>query len=63
MPVGAQWRHQLGDAVDQLPWREHQFTGVLVGLQRLAVSFAAAYAVFDGLRLRQGSDAIKRLRE
>jgi len=42
MPVGAWWRHQLGDPVDQLQWGEHQFTRVFVGLQWLAVAFAAA---------------------
>ena len=42
MPVRAWWRHQLGNAVDQLQWREHQFTRVFVGLQWLCVAFAAA---------------------
>jgi len=32
----------LGDPVDQLQWGEHQFTRVFVGLQWLAVAFAAA---------------------
>ena len=37
------WRwHQLGNTVDQLQWGEHQFTRILVGLQWLAVAFAAA---------------------
>jgi len=40
--MGARWRHQLGDAVDQLQGREHQFTRILVGLQRLCVAFATA---------------------
>ncbi len=37
MPVGAGRGHQLGNAVDQLQWGEHQFTRVFVGLQRLVV--------------------------
>ena len=37
MPVCARRWHQLSDTVDQLQRREHQFTAVLIGLQRLVV--------------------------
>ena len=45
MPMRARWWHQLGDAIDQLQWGEHQFTRVFVGLQRLGVAFATAAVV------------------
>ena len=42
MPMRARWRHQLGDALDQLQWGEHKFTAVFVRLQRLCVAFTTA---------------------